>query len=155
MSITIKQQVREGVLVQGPKEALGFSASIALLFSENLKGALGNDPVAVFEGTEVTYGRVHPLAVLFGEPVETIVADLRVYPIGSFTLDDEEAIMDAYVSEDAEGNILLAYCPEEVRKEWTGENSMAMLAIEAADLDELLEILGTDLSGLPSAEEAE
>lgn len=157
MSITTIQAVKEGIVLEGSKEPLGFPAPIANLFGKNLKAALGNDPVAVFENNEVSYGRQHPLAAMLGMNTDLIKADLRVYPVGEFEEEGETVVMDAYVSEDSEGNILLAYCPSEIREEWVSDvevrGVMAMLAIEAADLDETLELLGQDFSGLESEED--
>lgn len=153
MSITTIEAVKEGIVLEGPKAELGFPASIANLFGKNLKAALGQDPVAVFENKEVTYGRPHPLAAMLGMNIDTINADLRVYPVGEFEEDGETVVMDAFVSEDEEGNILLAYCPIEVREAWLADGSMAMLAIEAGDLDEALELLGQDFSVLEASEE--
>lgn len=159
MSISIPMQVREGLAIEGVEgqRGLGFPAQIANLIAANYREAVAQDPAIQSIKMHATHGRVHPMEMMMGMAPERIPADFRVYPLGTIEDDNgEEQLMDLYLSEhpELEGHGLMAFNTRDAREQLTDPElpntaTMATLAYNHDDLDELLEALGADFSEFP------
>lgn len=161
MSIKIVMQAKEGLAVESTTVSegfgLGFGSEIAQLISKGYRDAVAKDPAKQGIKAQAFKGQLHPLMQLLGLPYEPIDTDFRIYPLGELP---DGATMDLWLSETPEGDCILAFNQTDARDQIADDvlpGIMQSLWFAPDELDEVLEALGTDLSGEPSieAEEAE
>lgn len=153
MSIEIVHQCKEGLALESNVTGnlgLGFPAHVAALIASQYKVVVANDPIAQGIKAKAVIGRPDQLAIMLGIQ-KPFPVEFRVYPLG----EADGETFELWVSEDEEGNSLMAYNTLAIRVEGRIEEDNAVMAVygfEADDLDEVLEALGTDLSGEESVE---
>lgn len=153
MSIKIVMKVREGIALESNVSplGLGFPHDIASLIAANYKTAVDNDPIKQGVAMKACYGRPNDMAQMFGVQTKFDV-EFRIYPLGAA---EDGTEIDLWVSEDAEGNTLISFNSISSRERDMTDRIMSTLVFEPTDLDEVLASLATDLSELPSQEDAE
>lgn len=147
MSVKIVLAEANGIVLE-TTGTLGFPAAAAKAIAASYKDLVAGEPVLSAVKLDTTDGRVDPLAVMFGM-ITPEPAEFNVYPLGGMIIPDEGDIeMDMWAS-NTDGIIRLAYNPTAIRGEvevGALGGFTASLVFPEADLDEVLELLGTDLT---------
>jgi hypothetical protein len=157
MSIITVAKFQEGIVLsssimsEGFKSPLEFRAGMAKAIAEGFKAVVANDPIVQsIKCAHVTDGRAEQIAMMLGMQ-EEFQADFQVYPLGDVEGDE----IDLWVDRSVEGELRIAYCSTSARETDGQDVLISSLRFPAEDLDELLAILGQDLSGEPSIEDVE
>lgn len=148
MSVKIVLAEADGIVLE-TTGTLGFPAAAAKAIAASYKDLVAGEPVLSNVKLDTTDGREDPLAVMLGM-VTPEPAVLNVYPLGEMNTPDEGNIeMDMWTA-NTDGIIRIAFNGKDTR-DAVEDGALvggfsATLVFPEADLDEVLELLGTDLT---------
>lgn len=147
MSVKIVLAEANGIVLE-TTGILGFPAAAAKAIAASYKDLVAGEPVLSNVKLDTTDGRVDPLAVIFGA-VTPEPAVLNVYPLGEMTTHDGDVMeMDMWTA-NTDGIIRIAFNGKDTRdavEDGALDGFTASLVFPEADLDEVLGLLGTDLT---------
>lgn len=146
-NIKLVQAEKEGLALESQHCGLGFPAAVAAALAANYKVIVAEPAIATVT-IPVTDGRPHPAAMMLGL-VSTTDAETNVYPLGTLEFSEGPDEGALWVS-NVEGVIRISYTDmaavEEIKAQDGLDGHMASFAFDEEDLDEVLRLLGTDLT---------
>lgn len=150
MSITIDYADMDGLVLKSSISALGFPEGVAKAIHENYKELIGGMPLATQIKTTVVDGRVSPLAQLLGLPQDSTEVESTVYSLGTIDFCGNPEEIHLWVST-FEGVMHFSYCSTgAIEYAQSHANTLSgymdSFSFPEGDLDDVLALLGTDLT---------